>query len=98
MSLYFSSLAACLHILFVGITLVGGVLFLAWALKLKADELKKWVVRLLVLGVLGSLITSSFGMIGFRMMHGKGLGYERGMMNVEKTIKTQGPGDMMRIK
>ena len=59
------------HMLFVGVTLVGGVLFLAWALKMKPAEMKKWVIWLLVIGILGALITSSFSGAGLWM---RGLG------------------------
>lgn len=56
-----------LHLIFVGVTLVGGVLFLSWAIKMKTNELKQWTLWLLVVGILGVLLTSAFSGFGRRM-------------------------------
>jgi len=45
--------------LFKTLFIVGVVLFVIWASKLKQDELQKWVVWLLVVGIVGALITSA---------------------------------------
>lgn len=90
-----------LHAVFVLTAFIGGILFIAWAMKLKPDQLMKWVKWLLIIGILGTLVTSGasmqfWGMMrgGNMMSDGKGswnmMGGE-GMMNFdEKTIITPG--------
>jgi len=68
-SFYFSSAALHLHMIFVGVTFVGGILFISWALKMKADEIKRWTLWLLVVGILGVLVTSGFSGLGWRMKY-----------------------------
>lgn len=90
------SLGWHLHIVFVGITLVGGVLSLSWLLKLKADEQKKWIKKLLIIGILGLLITGSFGGLGWKM----GMMKHRGMNGMIKEVKEvkmmEIPSEMMK--
>ncbi|MGE3278234.1 MAG: hypothetical protein AB7J40_00210 [Candidatus Altimarinota bacterium] len=85
-----------LHLIFVGITLVGGILFLSWALKMKVDELKRWTLWLLVVGILGVLLTSAFSGFGWKMKKMTG-----GMMHgeeMEMMMKNgkMGSGGMMQ--
>lgn len=91
-----------LHLVFVFTAFVGGILFLSWAMKLKPDQLKKWVQWLLIIGVLGTLLTAGaslqfWSMIrGGKMMSLDGRGSwnmmgGEGMMDFdEKTIITPG--------
>ena len=70
-----------LHSLFCLAFLIGLIFFIAWALKnLKKEQLLNWSIALLIIGVLGWLLTISFGGYG---MHGRytksSFGY--GMMN-----------------
>lgn len=68
------------HKLFAIAVLLGLILFIAWALKnLKKDQLKSWSVTLLIIGILGWLLTSSFGGYGMHGRYGKG-GFGYGMM------------------
>lgn len=66
----YSSIALgwCVHAGFVIVSFVGGILFISWAMKLKPDQLKKWVMWLLVVGILGSLLTSSYSFMGWKTM------------------------------
>jgi hypothetical protein len=65
------------HWIFVFTTIVGLILFLRWAFEnLKKDNLKQWVIWLLIVGGVGMLLTSSFGKSGYR--HGNFSGF--GMM------------------
>jgi len=47
-----------LHSVFNIVALVGGILFIVWATKLKPAQLKKLVSWLLVIGIGGVLLTS----------------------------------------
>lgn len=62
------ALGWCLHAGFVITSFVGGILFICWAMKLKPDQLKKWVMWLLIVGILGSLLTASYSYMGWRTM------------------------------
>ena len=91
------ALGWCLHAGFVLVSFVGGILFISWAMKLKPDQLKKWVMWLLIVGVLGSLITASYSFMGWKsMMLQNGNGYwnmmgGQGMMNFDgKSVITPG--------
>ncbi len=54
-----------LHKLFALAFLLGLLFFIVWALRnLKKNDLKKWAVTLLVIGILGCLTTMLFG--GFK--------------------------------
>lgn len=73
-----------LHHVFVAITLVGAILFVLWASRLKPTELKKLVTWSLIIGVVGMLLTSAFT-FGSGWPHPgssyKGMGWgENGMM------------------
>lgn len=77
---------------------VGVILFIAWALKLKADKQKQWMTWLLIVGILGGLLTTQFSMSG--MMHGmmgndwiNNMMMNGGMMNTEMM-----KGGMMNLK
>lgn len=59
-----------LHVIFGFTALVGAVLFIIWASKLKAEKLKTWVLWALVIGILGTLLTGSWGMMGWQNMMG----------------------------
>lgn len=68
------------HKLFAIAILLGLILFITWAIKsLKKDQLKNWSVTLLIIGILGWLLTSSFGGYGMHGRYGKG-GFGYGMM------------------
>src|SRR5262249_5138994 len=77
------------HAVFAVIAVVGVILFLVWATKLKPDQLKKWVIWLLALGLLGSLITSPYALWGSHMMMGERDGgmEEHGMMDGSKMMQ-----------
>jgi len=64
----------CLHAGFVIASIVGVILFIVWAMKLKPDQLKKWVMWLLIVGTIGGLVTAQFSFMGWRSMMG-GAGY-----------------------
>lgn len=76
------------HFLFGALLFVGGVLFVIWAVKyLKEGPLKNWALWLVVLGILGVLLTSGFGLAGFFGGYGSGMmtggrfgGFGPGMM------------------
>lgn len=73
------------HKLFALAFFLGLIFFIAWALKnLKKDQLKNWAITLLIIGIVGWLLTVSFGSLGFSRygaLKGFGLG-------------TMGPGMM----
>lgn len=78
MGLYSSSWLAvgwCLHAGFVIATLVGVALFLVWAVKLKPDQLKQWVLWLLIIGSIGGILTAQYSFMGWRGMMGNNQGY-----------------------
>ena len=67
------------HMVFGLFFFVGLILFTIWAVQnLKGGDLKKWVVWLLVIGVLGWLLTAPMGGFGFGG-YGKG-GWSCSMM------------------
>lgn len=80
MSFYSSSsplaIGWCLHAGFVIASLVGVVLFIIWAMKLKQDQLKQWIIWLLVIGTIGGLLTAPFSFMGWRGMMGNWDGKE----------------------
>jgi cytochrome bd-type quinol oxidase subunit 1 len=89
-----SMLPMCLHMLFCMVVLVGVVLFVVWAYRLKQEQLCTWVKWLLVVGVVGCLVTAAFGggMMGRKMMMKDGkMMMEKGMM-MEKEMMN---GEMM---
>lgn len=60
--------------LFCLIFLLGVILFLVWAIRtLKKDELKKWVIGLLLVGLLGMIGSSLLMHKGNYFKDGKGL-------------------------
>ena len=68
------------HWFFGAFALVGFVLLVVWAVKnLNKEHLLNWAVALLVIGILGSLLTSGFGGRAWGMMGGNFGGYG-GMM------------------
>lgn len=73
----------CLHAGFVIVSFVGAILFLVWAMRLKQDQLKKWVLWLLVVGTIGGLLTAQFSFMGWGMMNGKFENFKQGMMNFD---------------
>lgn len=59
--------AMVLHKLFALAFMLGLLFFIFWALRnLKKNELKKWAVKLMVIGLLGVLVASAFGGFGHR--------------------------------
>jgi|CXWL01.1.fsa_nt_gi hypothetical protein len=91
-----------LHCIFGAIALIGAILFVMWAMKMKADELKQWVKWLLIVGVVGLLISAPLAHRGFmakRMMRdgmmmmkdGEMMKMDQGMMKDGKMV----PGRMM---
>ena len=61
------------HKLFILAFLLGLLFFIVWALRnLKKDQLKKWAVTLLVIGILGCLLTTLFGDFGYKGKLGLG--------------------------
>jgi len=75
-------LAAGLHKLFALAFLLGLIFFVVWVLRnVKKDKLKKLSIILLVIGILGCLITMSFGGFG----HKKFKGYMDGKGDYYKT-------------
>ena len=65
-----------LHALFGLLAFIGLVLFVIWAARLKTKALTKWLVWLLVVGILGMLLTSGLGWKGSKdmMSHWKNCG------------------------
>lgn len=47
--------------IFAGLTLIGAVLLIVSALKIKTEDLWGWAKWFLIVGILGTLITSFFG-------------------------------------
>lgn len=69
------------HKLFALAFLIGLIFFITWALKnLKKDELKNWAITLLIIGIVGLLLTVSFGGFGHRNFKGFNGGFGYGMM------------------
>lgn len=63
------------HWIFILSLLTGLIMFVGWALKnLKGKRLGNWAVTLIVIGVLGMLLTSSFGGFGYGRSSGFGFG------------------------
>lgn len=59
------------HLFFVLLILVGAIFFVVWALRtLDKKSLMQWAVILIVIGLLGTLLTSSFGLLGMGVMRG----------------------------
>jgi asparagine N-glycosylation enzyme membrane subunit Stt3 len=70
-----------LHWIFGLAIAIGVVLLIIWAARtLKADQLKTWVIWLLVIGVIGSFLTSGMGWSGMHGswggMHGKNINWQ----------------------
>ena len=65
-----------LHMVFMAMALVGGILFLIWAMRLKQNDLKEVVKWVLALGIIGAVLTGAFAMKG-----GLGWSMHRGYMN-----------------
>ena len=75
------------HKLFVLAFLLGLLFFIVWALRnLKKDQLKKWAVTLLVIGILGCLLTMFFGGFGYKGFKGK-MGFEKSHAGMWKCMK-----------
>lgn len=66
-----------LHMVFTATALVGGILFLVWAMRLKQNDLKEVVKWVLAVGIIGAILTGAFAMkggMGWKMKHG---GYDK---------------------
>lgn len=64
-------IAMVLHKLFAIAFLVGLLFFILWGLRnLKKDQLKKWAVKLMVIGLLGGLLAGAFSGFGHRGFKG----------------------------
>lgn len=60
-----------IHWIFISISVIGVVLFLRWAfMVLDKKEIKNWSALLIVIGVLGMLLTSVWGVEGMKYVHG----------------------------
>lgn len=72
-----------LHWFFIGLSVVGLILFSIWAVKnLRADKLKALSIWVLVAGIIGMLLTAPFSATGFvRMMHSINTGNNMMMNN-----------------
>lgn len=71
-------IAIVLHKLFALAFLLGLLFFIFWALRnLKKDQLKKWAVKLMVIGLLGGLLAGALGGFGHKGFK-KGNGYKDG--------------------
>jgi hypothetical protein len=79
-----------LHKVFGVLLGLGLVLFVLWANKQKADEIKKMAQWLVAVGILGMLI---LGLAGGSMYHKKGKYGERGM-DKDGTTMMDGSGGM----
>jgi len=65
-------IAVPLHVVFVATALVGGILFLVWAMRLKQNDLKEVVKWVLAVGIIGAVLTGAFAMkggMGWKMNH-----------------------------
>ena len=82
-----------LHLIFAAIALVGGILFVAWALKLNREDLQTWVIWSLVVGILGILLTSNLAWSAWRslMRGGENIGGGN-MMNLPGMMNFGGQG------
>ena len=59
------------HWIFIGLLIVGAVLFVRWAfLALSKDQVKTWAIWLIIIGALGMVLTANWGLEGMRYMHG----------------------------
>lgn len=58
--------ASRLHVFFVFILFLATLLFIVWVIKFaKKEELRKWIIGLFIVGLLGCLITISIGVFGY---------------------------------
>lgn len=59
-----------LHWIFIGLLIIGAILFVRWAfISLSKEQVKDWAIWLIIIGTLGMVLTSNWGFEGMRYMH-----------------------------